>query len=332
MNSPRPYRAAVIGCGLIGAGWQFSSSAGIYAHTAAYAACPDTRLVGVCDLDPDKARAAGAAWQVPAYTDPARLYAECAPEIVSICTPDASHGDQLRQALAQPGLRAILAEKPLALDLAEARALVASARQQGVTLAVNYSRRYAPGHQALAARLRAGLIGDLCRFHGYYTKGTRHNGSHWFDWLRLFAGEVAWVEGSNGLGESGPDPTLDARLGLANGAIGQLHALDARRYSLFELELVGSHGRLSLTESGHRYRLELAGPSPRYAGYQTLLESENADAGLHDTLLHAVNDLAAALHQPRPPACSGQDGLAALAIADAILRSAETGERVMLTG
>ena len=48
-----------------------------------------------------------------------------------------------------PGVRAILAEKPLALDAATARALAARARECGVVLAVNYTRRFAPAFRRL---------------------------------------------------------------------------------------------------------------------------------------------------------------------------------------
>lgn len=319
-------RAAVIGCGLIGAGHAFSSKVGVYSHTEAYSICPGTRLAAVCDSDPERARAAGDRWGVPAFADSNRLFAETKPEIVSICTPDATHADIVRTALEVRSVRAVLAEKPLATSLADARMLADLARRRGVVLAVNYSRRYAPGHQKLAERLKAGLIGDIVRFHGYYNKGTRHSGTHWFDWVRMLAGEIVMVQGYDHLKEDGPDPTLDARLRLANGAEGTLAALDCRRYSLFELELVGTTGRLQITDSGHSYRLETVGDSPWYSGYRTLLPMEQGDAGFHDTLLHAVRDLSEALEYGRPPACTAEDGIAALEVAEALLLSASSGQ------
>lgn len=325
-----PYPAAVIGCGLIGAAHAFSSRVGIYSHTEAYARCPATRLCAVCDTDHARAAAAGERWQVPAYTDATRLYAEIQPQIVSLCTPDHDHSTALRQALHAPSVRGILAEKPLAEDLSEARTLVKLAHEKGVSLAVNHSRRYAPGHQLLARQLRAGLIGQIVRFHGYYTKGTRHNGSHWFDWIRMLAGDIVSVQGFDCLREAGNDPTLEARIILANGAVGNLTALDHQRYSLFELELVGTEGRLALYDSGHNYRLEKTGDSPWYSGYRTLLPLERNDAGLHDTLLHAVADLAASIDEKRPPLCSGEDGIAALSVAEALLASSRIQQAVTL--
>lgn len=325
-----PYSAVVIGCGLIGAAHAFSSNAGIYSHTEAYASCPATRLCAVCDTDSGRAAAAGIRWQVPVYTDAARLYAEIQPQIVSLCTPDHTHASALRQALHAPSVRGILAEKPLAENLSEARALASLAHEKGITLAVNYSRRYAPGHQRLASQLRAGLIGKIVRFHGHYTKGTLHNGSHWFDWIRMLAGDIVSVQGFDYLHETSDDPTLDARIVLANGAVGTLTALDHRLYSLFELELVGTEGRLLLYDSGHNYRLEKIGDSPWYSGYRTLLPFEDGDAGLRDTLLHAITDLAAAIDENRPPLCNGEDGVSAIAIAEAIIESSRNQQAITL--
>lgn len=325
-----PYTAAVIGCGLIGAAHTFSSKVGVYSHTEAYEACPATRLVAVCDLDIGRAETAAKRWNVAAFTDPTQLYAQIKPEIVSICTPDATHPDALRQAFAAPSIRAILVEKPLALDPEEAQCLVDEAAQNGILLAVNHSRRFAPGHRKLATQLRNGLIGEIVRFHGYYTKGTRHNGTHWFDWVRMLAGEIVAVQGFDSLHETGADPTLDARLTLANGAIGNLSALDHRIYSLFELELLGTAGRLTIIDSGHNFRLETAGDSPRYAGYKTLLPLDCGDAGMHDTLLHAVTDMAESLAKGHRPACTGEDGVAALRVADAIAASCRNGSALTL--
>ena len=52
---------------------------------------------------------------------------------------------------------------------------------------------------------------------------------------------------------------------------------------------------------------------------------------MRNLMLHAVEDLADALDAGRPPLCTGEDGLAALRIADAARRSpAERGKRVEL--
>ena len=153
-------RAAVIGCGKIG--WEFSEDpgagvCGVCTHAAAYAACPSTVLTAICDQDPARAERCARRWEVPVrYTEPLRLLTEQRPDVVSICTPDATHAELVRAALTADGVRAVLAEKPLALTLVEAEELTGLARRRGVLLAVNYSRRYSDAYVQLRDFLRGG--------------------------------------------------------------------------------------------------------------------------------------------------------------------------------
>jgi len=326
------YRAALIGCGKIGSEWADDPRVtGIRTHAQAYAASADTALVAVCDLDAQRARACAQRWGAAAwYSDARRLLAEQEPELVSICTPDATHAEVARAALATASVRAILLEKPLALTLEEGQELVALAHQRGVILAVNYSRRYARSHQRLRDSVRFGGLGSLQTVNGFYTKGTLHNGTHWFDLVRLLAGEVRTIAGFDSLHEPGPDPTLDARLEFYTGATGYLQACDAGAFTLFECDLVGTRGRVRLIESGQTFETYAVVDSPRHSGYRLLAPAPGLKGGMDDAMSQAIADLVGAVKEGRPPLCSGQDALAALRMALAVRESAATGKRIVL--
>lgn len=329
-SAARPLRAALIGCGRIAIGHPDDHPAlQAASHAAAYLACPDSELVGVCDSRPEVAAAAGARLGVPAFGDYRSLLAAVQPEVVSLCTPDETHAAILADLLPTPGLRGVLAEKPLALELAAASELVASAAQHGVVLAVNYSRRYAPSQQALAQRLASGALGRIHSVSGSYSKGIRHNGTHWFDWLRLLLGaaadgpaEVIAYPGGEAFGD---DPSPHLMLRFTSGLVAQLQAADHSAYSLFEITLNGDAGRLRIDQSGHRSCWQPVIDSPLYAGYRTLADGTPEDSLMSNALLHAVADLLAAIRNGRHPACSGADALAALRLADAACRSLAGG-------
>jgi len=325
-------KAALIGCGKIGS--EFAEDPrikGIYTHAGAYDACPSTQLVAVCDICSDKANRAAARWQSVAYTDAITMLNECKPEIVSICSTDDSHFGILCDVVMKTnGVRAILVEKPLAMNMQDAREAIRLAHSKGIQIAVNYSRRYSTSHQQLHKRLLAGEIGSIQTVSGYYTKGTRHNGSHWFDLARFLVGEVADVWARNSLGEENPDPTLDVVLSFKNGASGSLQALDANAYSLFEMDIIGKKGRVSIYDSGHRMSFYQVGDSPYYSGYQTLLPWSDGSNDMANTLLYAVQDLVNSLKSGETVRCSGEDGVAALAIAEAAFLAAATGRVVKL--
>ncbi|HNB51570.1 MAG TPA: Gfo/Idh/MocA family oxidoreductase, partial [Anaerolineales bacterium] len=225
----RPYRAALIGCGKIGS--EFADDplmkGDVFTHAEAYAVCPETTLLGICDTHPDKLRQCGQRWQVKAqFFSALAMMDEVQPELVSICTPDDTHYHVISQILAANHKPlGILCEKPLAMDLTQAQELLEMCKRCGVVLSVNYMRRFAQNINALRMYLLEGNLGEIQAVNGYYTKGVKHNGSHWFDLLRFLVGEVEWVLGMNTLQETGLDPTLDVFLGLQNGALASLRAI-----------------------------------------------------------------------------------------------------------
>lgn len=328
------YRAALIGCGLIGS--EFADDplqqGDIYTHAEAYHCCASTKLVAVCDVDSVRLARCGQRWQVAArYGDVAELVETEKPDLVSVCTPDRTHFDVIRSILAaRHQVQAIFCEKPLAGSVQEAQEILRLAKGPGILVAVGYVRRYAENLRNLRTFLKVGELGDLQAVDGWYTKGTLHNGSHWFDLVRYLAAEVDWVMATDTLRENGPDPTLDVALGLAGGTLATLRACDAQHFSVFEMSLMFTRGRVSLRDDCLHIEVFRSLPSKRYSGYFEL-QAEHQDFGVsRNMMLHAVEDLVMALQTCRPPACSAQDGLAALKIGCAAHESARTGQRVML--
>lgn len=337
-ESPNPsgqLRAAVIGCGWIGAGVAEDPRAdGIQAHAAAYANCPATILVGVCDADGARAADAARRWGLSrGFADAATLLAHERPQIVSVCTPDATHAAILQEVLDAPGVRAVIAEKPLAQDLAQARSLVALARRRGITLAVNYTRRFAPSHAEAQRRIASGEIGKVVAVNGLYTKGVLHNGTHWFDLARWLVGDIVRVQAWRGSDDpTGADPTCHVRLSFRGGQSGFLMGLDEGRFTVFEMDCIGTEGRLRITDSGMHLTWSGLGESPYYSGYRVLLPRAEASGGFRDVALRMIEDVAAAAARGNRPRCTGEDALAALAVAEAARRSLTTDAECPVEG
>lgn len=324
-------RAALLGCGWIGSEFRTDTPMGIYNHAAAYQACPETELMAICDTDPEKLNRAGERWKVTGrYPDLGELLAKSAPEIVSVCTPDAMHFEGVKVVLSAPSVRGILAEKPLALEADEAKELVEIARSRGVALAVNYSRRYSAGHAELREWIRSGGLGKIVTVGGFYTKGTLHNGSHWFDLARWMVGEIIEVSGFDLLGESSADPTLDAILRFENGATGHLQAFDASAGTLFEMDILGTQGRVRVIEPAGQFATFHLSESRTFSGYRVFAEGEIRPARNSDTVLHAVEDLVACVKHGGVPRCSAEDGVAAVRVARAVSDSARLGRPINL--
>lgn len=327
------YGAAIIGCGKIGSEYADDPKIkDIYTHAGAYHSCPDTNLVAVCDFDAQKAKKCGNRWGITAiYTDFHKMIYEAQPAIVSICTPDPTHYQIIRDVMEYDCIRAIFAEKPLALDLDEALEIIRIAKEKNIIIVVDYFRRYSHNHRNLKNFLRDEIgIGDIQTVNGYYTKGILHNGTHWLDIARFFMGEIKSVQGFYGFDMSENDPTLNAYLIFKDGVSGYLHGCDAGMFDVFEIDIMGTRGRVRVLDSGQTIEKYCIYDDPNYSGYQALNLIDRCTAGLSDSLLHAVEDIVKCLSVGGIPLCSGSDGVEALRIGLAIRESAMTGEKITL--
>jgi len=326
------YKAAIIGCGKIGSEYANDPKIkDIYTHAGAYTSCANTELVAICDANAEKAKQCKDRWSVPeAYTDYDVMLREMDLDIVSVCTPDHTHFEIIRTILESSRVKAVLAEKPLALHILDAQELVDLANEKGITLAVNYSRRYAEQMNVLKKEIQSETYGDIQVINGYYTKGIFHSGTHWLDLSRFLLGEYLMVKGFDNLKECNDDPSYDMYAKFECGASAFLHACDANKFSIFEMDIIGSTGRIYIKDSGHVVEIYKQGESPYYSDYYTLNPADILTGVMKDTLLHAVEDLVLCLNTDKKPRCSGADGVAAIRIANAVRQSVESGESVVL--
>jgi predicted dehydrogenase len=140
---------AVIGCG----GWG-GNLARCFAGLGALAA--------VADRHPERAEALAARHGVPALTPEAAIALPGVTAVAVATSPD-SHAALALRALAAG--RHVFVEKPLALDLGEARGIAARARASGRVLMTGHVLRFHPAFRRLDELVRAGRLGRLLRIH-----------------------------------------------------------------------------------------------------------------------------------------------------------------------
>jgi predicted dehydrogenase len=168
-------RIGVIGAGAIGP-----------AHFRSYQAVADAELVAVCDVDAGRANAAAQKFGCAhVFSDYRQMLKGDLVDAVSVCTPNNCHAPQSIAAL-QAG-KHVLCEKPLAMNPAEARKMVAAADKAGKVLMTAQCMRYSGAAQSLMKMVEAGRFGDL-----YFGKAMllRRNGipKGWFQDLEQAGG------------------------------------------------------------------------------------------------------------------------------------------------
>jgi predicted dehydrogenase len=330
------FSAALIGCGKIGSLFADDPlmKGDVFSHAEAYSVCPETELIAVVDIDEAARKKCAERWNVAqSFSKVTELMDKAKPDIVSVATPTSTHHSVLVELLTEKNKpKAILAEKPLASSVEEAEQVVQLASRNGVLLIVMHMRRYATNMRKLRDFIRSGGIGEIRNVSGWLTKGTVHNGTHWFDLLRYLVGEVSWVHGIDSLCEGGDDPTLDVAMGLANGGLATMRSAEHANFTICEMDIMGTLGRAQITDSSYRVDISVAKSSPRYTGYTELVPLPVDMGDRKNVMLHAVEDIVHCLHTGDRPQSTGDDGVAALRIALAARQSSKTGEVVGLGG
>lgn len=320
---------ALFGAGRIGA-----------IHAANIAGDPAAVLKYVVDVDPQAAaRLADAFGATAGAADD--VFGDAEVQGVVIATSTDTHLS-LIAAAARAG-KAILCEKPLDLDVDDARSSVAAAGAAGVPLFVGFNRRYDPTFRRLKDGIDAGRIGavevvsitsrDPAPPPVEYIRRSggliRDMSIHDLDMARWLLGEEpvrAFASGSclvdPAIGKEGDIDTAVIVLETARGAFCQITNSRRCRYGYDQrIEAFGDGGLLA-------------------AGNETATRLEHADhAGFHsdpalpffleryrEAYRLEIAAFVAALHGRSNDLADGADGLRALVLADAAERSAASGE------
>lgn len=148
-------------CGVIGLGMGKG-------HVRAYQAHPDAEVVAIADPDEKRLQAVGDEFKVAQrYADPLEMLAKAKLDVVSIATPNKFH---LPLALAafQAGCH-VLCEKPMAMNAAEGRRMIAASKRARRRLMINFSYRFTEQAWALKQQVDAGILGEV-----YYGRTVWH--------------------------------------------------------------------------------------------------------------------------------------------------------------
>lgn len=232
------YRAALIGCGRIGA-FIDNEVVGIpsvvlpYSHAAGYEACPRTELIAGSDLRPDVLAAFGGRYDVPSghlYTDFREMILQERPDILSVATQPQDRAEVALFAI-EHGVRAIYCEKPLCASVEQAAALVEAVERHGTVFNMGTNRRWSPSYAAMRQAIASGEYGALATLNTHSRATLFNTGSHWFDTLLYLSGDkpVSWVQGYLPQGDGVfdgdeviEDPIGQGTIAFADGTMGHL--------------------------------------------------------------------------------------------------------------
>ncbi len=242
-------RCAVIGCGRIGCSFDDKNSCiKPLTHSRSYFINPKTNLISLCDVDKTKLKKYGKKYSVKKlYQNSLQMFQKEKLDCVSISTLADSHLEFVRQA-AKNKVKAIFLEKPIADNLSSARKIIEICRKNNIKLLIDHQRRFHPLYQQIKKFITQSKLGNIQVINQYYGGGISNTGTHVFDLLRYFFGDVKSVKASlsNNKSQNPLDPNLDIDLIFVKGKQGKIQALDTMNYGILELDIFGTKGRIRM--------------------------------------------------------------------------------------
>lgn len=315
-------------------------------------------LVGVSDVNRELGAARAAELGCPFFEDHETMLRETRPEVAVVLTPHPFHA-AITIACLEAGCH-VLVEKPMAVHVAEADAMIAAAGRAGRLLAVNLQHRHRAEVRTLKRLIREGWLGRvqhidfvaawprMARYYGLVAwRGTwdgegagvlLNQAPHNLDLISHLMGlperVVAWTRTT--LHDIETEDTAQAMLEWPDGALGSFHISTAEAGRPERLEIVGTAGHVQLVGQELRaFRLEqdlrtfmqeaehpFASPTSQPAE----VEPETG-SGDHTAVYQNLHD---AILKGVPLAADGAAGRMSLELANAMIFSSFTQREVEL--
>jgi 1,5-anhydro-D-fructose reductase (1,5-anhydro-D-mannitol-forming) len=305
---------------------------------------PGGEVVAVLSSDADRGHRFASENSIPSsYTRLEDLLADPTVDAVYISTTNELHCPQTLAAAAAG--KHVLCEKPLALNIVDARQMVAACRAAGVVMGTNHHLRNAATHGSMREVIKAGRIGKPLAarvFHAVYLplhlQGWRLDKPdagggvvlditvHDADTLRFVLDDepldVVALEQMAGLAKGLPDGVM-AVIRFRSGLLAQIHDAFTIPYAGTGFEVHGSEGSLVAQDVMTQRPVGEVLLRTASGAEQLPLKHENLYA-------RSLAQFHAAVRGQGQPAATGEDGIRSLALALAVQRSAHEGRRVAL--
>lgn len=289
---------------------------------------------------PDKARDYARSQGLTLVSDYGQALADPAIDAVVLATPHTQHGDQILA-----GLRAgkhVFTDKPFTLTKASAEAAVKAAAEGRRVLAVGFNWRYQPALREIRRMLEDGRLGTLLHIEGNFNGpsayrqprehwrqqaeegpagGMTGRGCHVVDAMQFLAGPIASVvaQSSRRVLDYGLDDTTSMLFQFRGGSTGYLATVIATAEG-WRMQVFGSRGWAKVGSIPHLHTWSLT--TCMVDGQPTVIDYPQTS-----TERAELEGFADAIAGRTPYACPPEDALHGVAVLEAIVKSARTGQR-----
>ncbi len=338
-------RFGIIGLGVVG---------GRHTRTFAKARSRDFSLTAAAEVDPEIAETARRKMDVPVFPSVEELFASGLCDAVILATPHCWH-PYLAILAARAGLH-VLSEKPLAVTVGPARAMIAECRKRKVALGAMLQDRTLPLYVRMKRMIDSGRLGKIHRISQACTRWYRTQA--YYDsgaWRGTWDGEgggilinqachaldvFQWLAGlpdrvmcslTTRIHKIEVENTAEAVFHYADGCMGHFYVSTAHEPAIDRIEIFGDRGTL-VAEGGRLRFARLASPLTRHIRTCKIAEADIAriDAGWSKVKLPAraggrhldvIGAFARHVLRGTPMVASGEEALNELELSNAMYLS-----------
>lgn len=311
-----------LGVAVVGTGFWGRNHARVYKELA------ETELLAICDIDPDRAKTVANQFGVKSYTNTAKMLKNTDIKAVSICTWSTSLAREATKAL--DAGKHVLVEKPMATNVKQAEKLIETAKQKRLHLTVGFLMRFIPGLQQIRKAVEDETIGEpVCATAKRVSQWPERIGDvgvvkdtaiHDIDVMRyVFNEDPTAVYARIGSMRQGKfEDYAQIMLTFEGGKTAFIESNWLTPYKTRVLVVTGSEAIMKLDYITQELTIENAKESvqPRYV--------------MQEPLKLELQHFAKCIIDKQKPIVTGIDGLKALRIAEAALKSSSSGKTVKL--
>ncbi|MGA9388538.1 MAG: Gfo/Idh/MocA family oxidoreductase [Candidatus Bathyarchaeia archaeon] len=297
-------------------------------HARVFKELPDTELLAICDIDAERAKTVANQFGVKPYTNTGSMLKNKNIEAVSICTWSTSLAEEALKAL-KAG-KNVLVEKPMATNAKQAKQLLSTADQEGLHLTVGFLMRFIPGLQRIRKEVEAKTLGEpVCATAKRVSQWPERIGDvgvvkdtaiHDLDVMRYVFNEdpIAVYAKTGSMRHGKFEDYAQIMLTFKGGQSAFIESNWLTPYKTRILTVTGSEAIMKLDYITQELTIENAKETlqPRYT--------------LQEPLKLELQHFAKCIAGKEKPIITGMDGLKALHIAEAALKSSATGKAVKL--
>jgi predicted dehydrogenase/sugar phosphate isomerase/epimerase len=328
-------RVCIQGCGYAGT-----------MHAFAFQRIPSVKVVGACDVNPNKAGELAHRLKCSSYQDLNKMIKSEKPDLVAVCTPEWEHYNSVMQLL-EAGID-VFCEKILATRYNDAEKMVRFSREKGRVLGVNYNYRFMPGIRKIWEIIQRRSMGEL-HLLGINVNGLSYH--HALDLVTYLGGRISYAYAQfkvdNGFRSFtstdwskydqdilyGPSKSLVASFGLINGAAAVVSSscLYPAVGFILSIDAIFEKGIVSLTGINMQDIVGRLTMDRRIKSININYKQDVFSKGYEYCFYQSTKAFLESYVKKEPTPTSGEHGLYIMDIERAISASNKTGSRIRLT-